>query len=269
MIGIVYSLRDSTSVRMARRMAIANGLEETTEGSVKYKGDRIAMYELAEPALDTKTPDSFGCGAIVFLSKHASQAGVASFTTHSLGNWGSEAKFGGQPRELSTASPLLMLQVLRNFAGKEAYAEKTYEATHHGPLLKTPCLFAELGGNESIMNNEEALGEVADAVFAAVTQFLDGEPEYAKAVLGIGGTHYSGKFTRLALGKGYAFSHIMPKHSVMNSDGTDNLGMLPQALERSQVRPEVAVLDWKSLNATAKAETIKKLNEVGLDYERA
>ncbi len=55
----------------------------------------------------------------------------------------------------------------------------------------------------------------------------------------------------------------------MNSDGTDNLGMLPQALERSQVRPEVAVLDWKSLNATAKAETIKKLNEVGLDYERA
>jgi D-aminoacyl-tRNA deacylase len=253
---------------MARHMAVSNGLDEVTEGPMKYRGEGIVVYGLGEPALYTNAPDLFVCEAIVFLSKHASQAGVASFTTHSLGNWGDEAKLGGKPKELSTATPLLMLQVLRGMAAKGAEVEKTYEATHHGPLMRTPCLFAELGGNERITGNEEALGEVADAVFAAATQFLDGEPEHEKVVIGIGGTHYPGKFTRLALDKGYAFSHIMPKHAITNADGTDNLGMLSQALERSSVRPEAAVLDWKSLNSSAKAETLKKLNELGLDYEK-
>lgn len=270
MIGIVYTQQDDTSLRMARHIAQANGLEEADAGSgIRYRGEGIELHELGESLLDTKAPDSFGCEAVVFLSKHASQAGVASFTTHSLGNWGNEAKLGGRPGELSTASPLLMLQVLRGLASKEADAEKTYEATHHGPLLDVPCIFAELGGNERITGSEQAIGSVADAVYEAVSTFASREVEYGKVAIGIGGTHYSGRFTKLALESGYAFSHIMSKRAMWNEDGTSNLGMLAQAMERSTPEPEVAVVDWKSLNAASKAETVKKLNEVGLDYEKA
>ncbi len=268
MIGIVYSSRDDTAVRMARHMVQSNGLEEAGPGSMKYKGDKLGVYELDGPLLDSSVPDSLGCDAIIFLSKHVSEAGVASFTTHSLGNWGNRAKFGGRPGELTTASPLLMLQALRGLASKDSDAEKTYEATHHGPLLKTPCLFAELGGNAQITGNEQAVDRVADAAYEAAVLFADGPVDYKKVVIGIGGTHYPSKFTKQALEFGYAFSHIMPKHAIWNEDGTSNLGMIAQAMERSQVKPEAAVVDWKSLNAMTKAETIKKLNEVGLEYER-
>ena len=34
---------------------------------------------------------------IVFLSRHSSAKGMATFTTHAEGNWSDDAEFGGRP----------------------------------------------------------------------------------------------------------------------------------------------------------------------------
>ena len=119
-----------------------------------------------------------------------------------------------------------------------------------------------------MIGNKAAATKLAGAVFEAVTGMANGETEFEKVVIGIGSNHYPEKFSRLALSKGYAFSHIMPKYAIFNDDGSSNLDVLEQALERSSNKPEVAVVDWKSLNSAMKEQTIKKLNEIGLDNEK-
>jgi D-aminoacyl-tRNA deacylase len=150
----------------------------------------------------------------------------------------------------------------------EASAEKTYEATHHGPLLKTPSLFVELGGSKEMIESKESAAIVVDSAYDAVERYARGEAEYSKVVIGIGSNHYPEKFSKVALEKGYAFSHIMPKYAILNGDGSNNLDVLEQALTRSAIPPECAIVDWKSLNSQMKEITLKKLGELGMDHEK-
>ncbi|MGI0134033.1 MAG: D-aminoacyl-tRNA deacylase, partial [Candidatus Micrarchaeaceae archaeon] len=80
--------------------------------------------------------------------------------------------------------------------------------------------------------------------------------------VGIGGTHYPEKFTGLALKGAYAFSHIMSRHYVENVD------MIGDAVERSDKRAEIAIIEWKSIKAADRERVIGKLNELGIEYER-
>ncbi|MDE1874067.1 MAG: hypothetical protein KGI04_03025 [Candidatus Micrarchaeota archaeon] len=269
MIGIVYSKLDVAGVNMASHVAEANGFGAIEEaGPLRYESKEIRIYEVEMLPFDADLVDGFGCDAIVFLSRHKSEAEVDAFTTHSLGNWRPSAEFGGKPKQLSTASPVLMLAALKNLSAIGNPVEKTYEATHHGPLLKTPSIFVEVGGSDRMVGNKRAAAEVANAALASIASVRDNSVEFSKVAVGIGSTHYPEKFSRLALSNGYAFSHIMPKYAVLNEDGSNNLDVLDQALERSSPRPECAVIDWKSLNSPAKEQTIKKLNEIGLDNEK-
>ena len=61
---------------------------------------------------------------------------------------------------------------------------------------------------------------------------------------------------------------MMPKHAILNSDGTDNIEMLEQAIAKSSERAESAVIDWKSIKSVQRAAIIKKLEEIGIGYER-
>lgn len=84
----------------------------------------------------------------------------------------------------------------------------------------------------------------------------------------MGGLNYPRKFTELALEEGYAFSHIMPRNAIVDADGSDNTAMLWQAAERGGRLAEVGVIEWKSINADARNRVIKRLGQMGLDYER-
>lgn len=269
MIGIVYSKQDPAGANMAEYL-IRNHDFNQIEGSeyVTYENKYAKIYEIAVSPVQADFVDLFKCDLVFFLSQHKSEASIGSFTTHSLGNWGKEAMVGGKPKQLSHAAPAAMFAALVNLNKIDAEVEKTYEATHHGPLLATPSLFVELGGNEEAIRDKDRAAKVAEAAYNAVLDAKNGEAACNKIVIGIGSTHYPEKFSRLALEKGYAFSHIMPKYAILNEDGTNNLDMLEQTLERSTHKPEAAVIDWKSLNAVTKEETIGKLEEIGLDYEK-
>jgi D-aminoacyl-tRNA deacylase len=268
MIGICYSELDEAGKNMALHLVERYDFEETDgQGSVSYENDVAKMCKVESPLIEADFLDKMHFKLVLFLSMHKSAAGVGLFSTHSLGNWSADARLGGKGKELSFAAPVVMLAALSNLSKIESQVGKRYEATHHGPLLKTPSLFVEIGGNDDVMKSKEYAIAASEAAYEAVLSSEENDVKYKKIVIGIGSNHYPANFSALAMEKGYAFSHIMPKYAINNADGSNNLDVLEQALKRSTPEPEAAVIDWKSLNAATREETIKTLDEIGLDYE--
>ncbi|MCL4404469.1 MAG: D-aminoacyl-tRNA deacylase [Candidatus Marsarchaeota archaeon] len=218
---------------------------------------RIKFVMQSVRLVDSIVPENTPEPAI-FLSKHVSSKEVPSFTVHSEGNWSAKAELGGEPHKLSMASPSEMLNVLTCMSKIKENISVTYEATHHGPFTEKRSFFAEVGGNDAVINNPE----MANLMAKAVLDSLDMGEDFKKVVFGIGGNHYASRFTKLALEKRYAFSHIMPRYYA------EEMAMVEQAVKMSYPVPEIAVIEWKSLTSTQRNEILKKLNEIGIDYER-
>lgn len=269
MIGIIYSTTDLVSENIARNLLASHAFEEVREGVLSCKENKnLLIYRIDSPLLDAESLDSVGAQVLYILSRHKSEAGIGAMTVHATGNWGSEARLGGKPKRLSQSAPVEMLSVFMKLSKIDVRLEKTYEATHHGPLLKTPSFFVELGGEEKILKNKELASRMAEAVFDSANEVINKQAAFSKVVFGVGGTHYPRKFSELAVEKGYAFSHIMAKYAVKNSDGSYNTDMFEQAVSRSSKTPECAVIEWKSLNVELRNCVTKKLEEIGLDYEK-
>jgi D-aminoacyl-tRNA deacylase len=267
MIGIVYSDEDTASYNIAHYIVETHGFKPGEwKGRKCFVSGDIAVLASEEKLINSEFLDSLGFSMIYFASRHRSAAGIASFTAHSTGNWTQEAKLGGRPKSLSVAAPAEMLNVIRMiFSSDEATVEKTYEATHHGPLLETPSIFVELGGSEEALANTAFAARIGDTIHrAASAESCD----YSCVVIGIGGGHYPSKFSKLAVENGYAFSHILPKYATTNTDGSSNLDMISAAIERSSVKAEKAVIDWKGLPSPVRSEAIKILSGIGIEYEK-
>lgn len=260
MVCIVYSLKDEVSASAAEALKESMQFKETkpVSGMRHFDADGTEMLEIKDLHLNADYLDGkIETDCIIFLSRHSSAKEVPAFTVHPEGNWTSEAKLGGKPKELAFAAPVQMLQILTSMQNMNtSNVQVTYEATHHGPLLKTPSLYAEIGGNEQIRANIEYIKFLA----AAVQNSIYNEVGYDKIALGIGGLHYADRFAKRALEGKYAFAHIMPRHTV------DNVDMIGQALSRSVPKTEVAVIDWKSISDPQRQAVIKKLEEFGIDY---
>jgi D-aminoacyl-tRNA deacylase len=259
---LVYSLKDIVSMAAAEELKAFTNARETgkDESTRSFDCGGKTLIEISEHHIYAEFLDKkLSTDCIIFLSRHSSSRGMPAFTVHPEGNWSNEAKVGGKPKELSTAAPVQMLKVLLALKkDNDTDMPITYEATHHGPLLTTPSLYTEVGGNEEIWKNKRMANLLARSVFDS----FDIEPKYDKIAVGIGGLHYADKFARLALEGKFAFSHIMPRHFVSEVD------MLEQAFQRSSPKAEVAVIEWKSLKAEEREKVINKLKDIGYDYVR-
>ena len=267
-ISIICSLKDRASANMADSIIKEYGLEERGNGVFSYPDESIKLHLIEEFPWAYEGADSIASDLIFFLSQHSSKENIPALTTHSMGNWNDENKFGGRPNQLSAPAPAPMLSSLRHLGVVQTGIKETYEATHHGPLLNTPALFMEMGGDESTIENKELAGRVGKAAFESILEIIDKEVDYSKVALGIGGGHYPSKFSALATGRGYAFSYIMPKYAVRRADGRVNLEMLDQAIMKSKDL-DLAVIEWKGLDAATRNEVLKSLEEHGIEYERA
>lgn len=259
---IVYSVEDATASEIMEQVykKIEFKLRETTHNYEYLTGEIADVVKINGPATNAQFLNSFDAARrFMFVSKHASAKGILCFTSHALGNWSNANALGGEPKELGIASPLYMIKFLSLVGGNKSDLPVTYEATHHGPLLNKPALFVEIGPIET------AIGEVianffADAIIGTLGSM---DFEFDKVAFGIGGVHYSEKFSKLALTGKYIFSHIMPKYYANEYD------MLEKALKNSELNTDVAVIDWKSIKAEYRDNIIKKLNALGVDYEKA
>ena len=102
---------------------------------------------------------------------------------------------------------------------------------------------------------------VAHAAVSAIANF---GLSASFAVLGIGGTHYNGKFTRLALEGKAAFSHMIPKYAITNVDSE----MLSQCVNMTLEKVSLALLDWKGIRSQDKPKLLCALSAIGLEYQK-
>jgi D-aminoacyl-tRNA deacylase len=155
----------------------------------------------------------------IFLSRHRSKTGEPTLTVHPIGNF-SDALFGGQPKTLVLAAPRMMTQILRlikkNLQQTNLGYKVCYEVTHHGPFLKIPTLFVEVGSTEAQWQQKEPARIIATSLLEMLptAQYEKDFPKDIPVLLGIGGGHYAPRFTEIALQKKVAFGHMIPTYKI-------------------------------------------------------
>ena len=215
--------------------------EMTFDGEI-FHGNSYDLIIIPSPAISADWLDEkYDYDGFVFLSKHAAESKVLALTCHSTGNF-SEAKFGGNDREIAIPHPHIQksyLQLLKKNQEKFSDFQITIEATHHGPTaLKKPSIFIEIGTTEEQWNDKSLCNSVASLVHQVLSEHI---PENPIAIC-IGGTHYPSKFTKELLDGKYALRTVIPKHALDNL----NTELFSQILLKNKTAT-VALLDWTGL----------------------
>ena len=207
------------------------------QGTLTYNG--YVIYRSQERHLnmngleETLAKLGIEASSIIFLSKHSSQAKIKSLTVHAMGNIG-EALLGGFPSQVSTSDPGNMSSALRIMRNNPVEGFNiTFEATHHGPLVKIPSFFIEIGTEKEDWENRSALETVSKAV-------LNCSDDGKGGFIGIGGGHYSPKITEYAVSSGINVGHILSKHT----HEFLTVDLLKQCMERTKGFRGFLV-DWK------------------------
>ncbi len=172
----------------------------------------------------------------IFLSRHRSKMGEPTLTVHPIGNYGA-AEFGGKPKTLIPSAPRLMTHLLRlikkNLQTTKLEYQVCYEVTHHGPYLKIPTVFAEVGSTEVQWKQKEPAQIISQSILELLQTYHYEEdlPKDIPVLLGIGGGHYAPRFTEIAMQKKAAFGHMIPTYHI--DAGNINDEMLKKSLEQT------------------------------------
>ena len=149
---------------------------------------------------------------LIFLSKHRSERAINSLTVHTPGNL-LGADYGGEPCFLPPASPYYMTAALRAlYREKKALGLKdrvTYEVTHHGPRIHSPCFFIEIGSDETRWGKPELALPIARSL---LSDDIKDPPMNVPVAIGIGGGHYAPRFSDRAMRGKFAFGHMIPDY---------------------------------------------------------
>ncbi|MEM4267353.1 MAG: D-aminoacyl-tRNA deacylase [Candidatus Woesearchaeota archaeon] len=227
--------------------------------------DKISNYDVKDCIIDVVDVDLVSCERVderinadifVFASRHQSSSGKKCLLVHVPGNWG-KADQGGEEKKLCVAPPLhmaLALSFLKKYSNGRF--EVTQECTHHGPYLKKPCFFIEIGSDESAWVLEEA-GEV---VAKSLQELILSKPKRMETAVGVGGPHYMPNFSKLS---NVAFGHVCPKYLLSELTPI----MLKQALENTCGGADSIYLDWKGMG-TEKSRIVKMLENECINYKK-
>lgn len=273
MILLVASHKDMAGLNIAEQILSHYPFTQTGETfqgnhmfSADVNGKKVTLVMLNEESVNAQSlPQSFvDLCLVVFISRHSSISGMPTLSVHTPGNFGA-AELGGLPKRVSVSPATAMRDALKALAYfKESLKleyEVSYECTHHGPSLDVPTMFVELGSSAEQWRDSKAAEAVAHAAMSAIGKFgVSGE----SAVLGIGGTHYNGRFTRMALDGEAVFGHMIPKYAVPYVDAE----MLRQCVERALEKVDCAVLDWKGIKGKDKPQLLEALTDIGLSYKK-
>ena len=209
-----------------------------------FRGKFYDLIIIQTPAISADwLEQKYDYDGFVFLSKHAAESGVLALTCHSTGNF-SEAKFGGNPRQVAIPHPDLQkkyLQTLKENQSKFPEFQVTIEATHHGPTALTkPTIFIEIGTTEKQWTDVSLCNSVASLVHQVMINPIDENP----VAICFGGTHYPSKFTNELLEGKYALGTVIPKHALDSLDEQLFLHIISQ-----NKMAKTAILDWSGLGS--------------------
>jgi D-aminoacyl-tRNA deacylase len=273
MILLVSSNKDPASVNIATQILKFypfKKTEKTFQDNPIYAANinqqHVKLIRLNEESVYAQNINQeFPSKMIVFISRHSSQSGTPTLTVHAPGNF-ADADLGGMPKTLSVAPATAMSDALKtmDYYKKELSLnyEVSFEVTHHGPSLKVPAMFVELGSSPQQWSDCLAATAVAHAAISAIEKF-DPKP-VRKALIGIGGQHYNPKFTQMALAGEAVFGHMVPKYAVANLDAS----MLKKCVDCCLEQVCEVILDWKGIKSEDKPGLTAALDMVGLAYRK-
>lgn len=242
---LIVSSKDDPASQNILRNLLNYEWSETGEfkGNLVYQREEdyiitVNEHHIYVDEIDKDFEKEFGANIdrVVFISKHASEAGIHSLTVHPIGNYG-EAKFGGLENRLVPTTPTHMTSALRLLneetkkKGLDDEYEVSFEATHHGPYLEKPTYYIEIGSDEGCWTDDRAGKILAETVLRVQEDETRKDEQYEKPVLFcIGGGHYAPRFTDLALEKSVSIGHMVPGWALDSLDKR----MVEQAVEKSE-----------------------------------
>ena len=277
-IAIIASLKDSAGVNIRNNLIELFNPEKTGE---KFDNNDVCQYNkipdkiiklyltndelIFSENIDKRIDADF----LIFASRHRSKENKPSFTVHPIGNW-NRADFGGKERALCPSSAFLLknlfieLNKIFFLLLKGKNFDVTMEATHHGPYVKKPAVFVEIGSTDKEWKDSQNGEIIARTIMNALETFKVPEHEagWISALL-LGGGHYVQAGNKAMLNTNYAIGHICPKHLL----GHITEDILLQAVERVTPKPSVVLLDWKGLGQF-KQKIAALLDNAKLMYER-
>ncbi len=257
--AILYSKKDEAGMNIAEQLK-------------KFFLPQVPIIELTKESIfneniDEKEEQLKNVDFIIFATKHQSKEGTPSLSLHAPGNW-RNADFGGKPGKVCQTSSLalkFLFQKLNENAKQANYQHKiTLECTHHGPLIKKPCCFIEVGSNEQGWKDKEAAAIIAKTI-ADFQNFNPQDFKEVKTAIGIGGPHYCYTFNKIQLNsKDYAISHIIPEYALPLTES-----ILKEAVQKTKENPDLIIVDWKGCgNAESRNKVIEIIEKLGLKHER-
>jgi len=214
-------------------------------------------------SIDKKIPGDF----FIFATKHSSKEERKTFSIHAPGNF-NKADFGGRQGRICKTSAFFLkhLFIILNSETKKANSdyEMTLEVTHHGPYLEKPCCFIEIGTTEEEWQDIKAGEIITRTISKAIKTFNQEQAKKEwKVVVGIGSPHYTPNFNKIQLNSEYAISHIIPNYVF-----PINEEMIKEAINKTEEKVSLAILDWKGMRGEERQQVIKILNNLNLKYKR-
>ncbi len=197
------------------------------------------------------------------LNVHKSEKRVKALTTHHLANWSEDIWVGGNPKDTSLSAPSIMTGLarrIRDLINQDSEFSKEYqfslEVSHHGPTIKIPFVFVEIGSAEEDWNIPRA-GEIIAEALESFTPAAN-----SPVVLGVGGPHYAPNFTRKL--DEYRFGHIIPKYM---ADRVDYQTFV-KGIENSTEKTELVLIDWKGLSGPQRQKFVKFAEDYGIEWAK-
>jgi D-aminoacyl-tRNA deacylase len=209
---------------------------------------------------------------LIFASRHRSETARPAFLVHTTGNLGDKAEFGGNPREISKSSALLLRTAYNSLKFQRSIKEMQdfeldIEVTHHGPsTLEKPLVFMELGSSEQEWKIDKAAKLVAHAILNTCIEYTEAlEKKLPIMCIGFGGTHYAPQFKKLISNKFVAISFICAKYHIQNLDKS----MIEQMISNNLEPIDYFVIDWKGTNSADKKHLIPLLEEFNIPIKKS
>lgn len=200
--------------------------------------------------------------ALIFVTKHASKSGKPSFSVHTQGNW-SSADMGGKPFTLAVTPVVLKhhlyKSLLKTSVGMNGF-EVVQECTHHGPNVKTPSLFIEIGSTENEWVRKDAGQVICKTLIEVLTKSIE-EKSQSLVLFGIGGNHTCANFMKYISNDTAMLGHVCPGYRASEVTKESIL----EGINKSTLEPMI-VIDWKGLKSEQRQHILAILDENKLPY---
>lgn len=246
---ILASKKDPAAKNIVNHLLKNYDFRESQEGSGQYLSNDIVLIQTLD-SISKMNNLPIDADEVIVASRHESESGKPSLTTHAPGKLDSQ--------ELAIAAPFTLKAALRELGETNRELKLGFdvslEATHHGPTgLDVPVTFVEIGSSPKQWGDPVAGEAAACAVMAAAGNQDSGAP-----AIGLGGTHYARKHTKVALQTDVGIGHILPKYQPLNSS------LLEEALKRTKGENPIFALDWNGLNSDLREAIQKAAEELGV-----